>query len=428
MEKIWLEIINNGIRADTSPEEYRKIRLLNAIAFTGLCSMLGYSLLFIGFQLFFALIVDLIGVVVFSVPLYLQSNFKYNWARIILLIGMYIFFLSLCVMYGEQAGLEYSFIIGSIVPILFFEQKKYYVPLFLLGVACFYFCRYYYDHYIPWYPSTYWAYMYNTNMLVVFLITFFILLQFKGEYESYQGRIIEQNQALVQQKEEIEAQRDLIEVERNKSDQLLLNILPEETAAELKETGQATPREYPMATVLFTDFKGFTQISELLSPQQIIEELNVCFLAFDEICEKHQLEKIKTIGDAYMAVGGVPVPNTTNPIDAVMAGLEIQAWMEEWKKQKKQRGEPTWEVRIGIHTGEVVAGVVGKNKFAYDVWGDTVNLASRMESSGEVGKVNISEETYQHIKGKFDCAHRGKIEAKNKGEVDMYFVEMYGAI
>ncbi|WP_338764872.1 adenylate/guanylate cyclase domain-containing protein [Bernardetia sp. ABR2-2B] len=213
-----------------------------------------------------------------------------------------------------------------------------------------------------------------------------------------------------------------IEIERQKSDTLLLNILPEETAQELKETGHAQPQSYDLVTVMFTDFKGFTQISEKLSPEELVKKLEYCFTEFDKICEKYNLEKIKTIGDAYMCAGGVPVANASNPKDAVKAGLEMQQFMKDWKSYQEKLGEPAFELRLGIHTGSVVAGVIGKNKFAYDIWGDAVNLAARMESSGEVGKVNISETTYNYVKNDFECEYRGKITAKNKGEIDMYFV------
>jgi len=215
----------------------------------------------------------------------------------------------------------------------------------------------------------------------------------------------------------------IIAFEKQRSDKLLLNILPEETAEELKNKGSATPKHYKTVSVLFTDFKGFTKIAEKLTPSELVEELNSCFLEFDRIIDKYGLEKIKTIGDAYMCAGGIPVANDTNPVDIVHAGLEIKGYMENLKKERESIGQDYWELRIGIHTGPVIAGVVGKNKFAYDIWGDAVNTASRMESSGIPGKVNISGKTFELIRDRFNCTHRGKIQAKNKGEIDMYIVE-----
>lgn len=204
---------------------------------------------------------------------------------------------------------------------------------------------------------------------------------------------------------------------------MLLNILPEETAEELKATGTAKTKSFESVSVLFTDFKNFTQASELLSAEDLVQEINYCYSAFDEIVTRHNIEKIKTIGDAYMCAGGLPVSNTSHPEDVVRAGLEMQEFIERNKRERIQKNQPYFELRLGIHTGPVVAGVVGSKKFAYDIWGDTVNTASRMESSGETGKVNISGETHELIKDKFKCFHRGKIKAKNKGEIDMYFVE-----
>ncbi|MBN4062320.1 tetratricopeptide repeat protein [Bacteroidales bacterium AH-315-I05] len=221
----------------------------------------------------------------------------------------------------------------------------------------------------------------------------------------------------------IRKQKSIIEHEKQRSEELLLNILPVETAAELKETGQATPKQYEKATVLFTDFKNFTKLAENMTPVELVSELDYCFKEFDKIITKYNIEKIKTIGDAYMCAGGLPRTNKTNPVDIVMAGLEIQQFMEHWKEEKTREGKPFWEVRLGIHTGPVIAGIVGVKKFAYDIWGDTVNTASRMESSGEPGKVNISGDTYGWVKDFFECIHRGKVQAKNKGKVDMYFVE-----
>jgi len=218
------------------------------------------------------------------------------------------------------------------------------------------------------------------------------------------------------------SQRNRISKEKKRSDELLLNILPAETAEELKATGTAKAKSFDIVSVLFTDFKNFTQASELLSPADLVAEINHCYSEFDKIITHHGIEKIKTIGDAYMCAGGLPATNTTNPVDVVKAGLEMVAFIEKNKQERISKGQPYFELRCGIHTGPVVAGIVGIKKFAYDIWGDTVNTASRMESSGEIGKVNISGATYELVKDHFDCTYRGKVKAKNKGEIDMYFV------
>lgn len=210
--------------------------------------------------------------------------------------------------------------------------------------------------------------------------------------------------------------------ERAKSDSLLLNILPATVAEELKEKDSVRPRHYENASVLFTDFVGFTQIAEGMTPEELIAELDACFSGFDAIARKHKLEKIKTIGDSYMAVAGVPSPNRTHAVDSVFAALEIERFMTELAERKKTQNKPCWQLRLGIHTGPLVAGVIGREKFAYDVWGDTVNTASRLESSGVAGRINISEATYEQVKDAFVCEYRGKISAKHKGEIDMYFV------
>jgi len=213
-----------------------------------------------------------------------------------------------------------------------------------------------------------------------------------------------------------------LEREKGKVEQLILNILPEETAAELQATGKATARHYNQVSVLFTDFKGFTQFAENTKPEDLVNELDRCFIRFDEIIEKYHLEKIKTIGDAYMCAGGVPKKNSSNPLTTTLAALEIRDFMLELADQKNSKNEEHWEVRIGIHTGPLTAGVVGKKKFAYDIWGDTVNTASRMESTSIPGHVNISATTYELVKNYFECQPRGKQDAKGKGLVEMYFV------
>jgi len=213
-----------------------------------------------------------------------------------------------------------------------------------------------------------------------------------------------------------------LHAERRKSEELLLNTLPRKIADELKQTGKVKPVYYQSASILFTDFKDFTKLAEQLTPEELVEELDYCFSSFDMIIEAHNLEKLKTIGDSYMCVGGIPTPNPTHAIDAVLAALQIQAFMG-WRRQEKiQNNQPYWEIRIGIHSGPLLAGVIGKKKFTYDVWGDAVNIASRMESSSLPGAINISQSTFELVKDFFDCEYRGKIAVKNKGDIDMYFV------
>jgi len=214
----------------------------------------------------------------------------------------------------------------------------------------------------------------------------------------------------------------LIEAERERADKLLLNILPSSIATELKATGSARAQKFDEVSVLFTDFKNFTRVAEQLSPEELVEELDRCFKAFDSIINQYKdIEKIKTIGDAYMCASGLSERHSL-PGNLVKSALAIQEYLEEYKKDRIRLGKPYFEARIGIHTGPVVAGVVGLKKFVYDIWGDTVNIAARVESQGEVGRVNISETTYNRIKYEYDCTYRGKVEAKNKGFLDMYFV------
>lgn len=230
----------------------------------------------------------------------------------------------------------------------------------------------------------------------------------------------------------VRASKAKLQAEKDRSENLLLNILPVDIAAELKEKGRADARDFDLVSILFTDFKGFTEQSAKLSAADLVDEINVCFEAFDAIMEKYGIEKIKTIGDAYMAAGGLPVPKNDSVKNTVLAGLEMQQFIGQRKKAMDVAGRPAFEMRVGIHTGPVVAGIVGVKKFQYDIWGDTVNTAARMESSGEIGKVNISQATYELLKrddstslsvsSDFVFESRGMIEAKGKGQIEMYFV------
>ena len=252
-------------------------------------------------------------------------------------------------------------------------------------------------------------------VLMVLGIIKYRVNQVKAQKEFLEVQVKERTHEVLKQKE-------LLEVEKEKAEALLLNILPAETAEELKAKGQATARKYRMTSIMFTDFKSFTKIAEEIKPEDLVAELDNYFKKFDEIIEKYDVEKIKTIGDAYMCAGGIPIRNKSNPIDIVLAALEIQRFMKTYNKTKVKKGEKGWGLRIGIHTGAVIAGVVGIKRFAYDIWGDSVNIASRVEAAGNIGKVNISGITYELVKEFFTCEYRGEIKAKNKGKIDMYFV------
>ncbi|MFO8067618.1 MAG: adenylate/guanylate cyclase domain-containing protein, partial [Bacteroidales bacterium] len=256
------------------------------------------------------------------------------------------------------------------------------------------------------------------------------LKEVEKDLQDRTSEFTEINDLLLQQKEDLQATQEMmtnvnnmLETEKKKSDLLLLNVLPEEIAEELKKYGKAKPRYYKTATILFTDFVNFSKTAELKTPEALIEDLDLSFAYFDDILEKYNLEKIKTIGDSYMCAGGIPKPNKSNPIEMVLAGLEMNSFIKEQKAIKEKQGESFFDMRIGLHTGDLIAGVVGKKKFAYDVWGKTVNLASRMESSGKEGSVNISQDTFELIKDYFECTSRGKVGIKHSGLVEMYIVE-----
>ncbi len=210
--------------------------------------------------------------------------------------------------------------------------------------------------------------------------------------------------------------------EKEKSDKLLLNILPKEIATELKDKGRAVPRHYKEVTILFTDFSSFTEHSTKMTPHQLVETLNECFSSFDEIIERHNLEKIKTIGDSYMCAGGLPIENKTNPVDAINAAIDIRQWVFEWNKIRQKEKKDQWQIRIGLHTGELIAGVIGKRKFVYDIWGDTVNIAARMESTCEPGMIQISSVLKNLLSESYRFTLRNDIFVKGKGKMNTYYV------
>ena len=263
-------------------------------------------------------------------------------------------------------------------------------------------------------PLWYFSKIAITIYVIIFLLIIISLYALMRVYYERRQRMLEE--MIYKNTEELIA-------ERRKREALLGKVLPEKAANEIMLKGKADKIKYNFVTVLFSDIQGFTKIAEEMNPELLIDELDKFFFHFDSVVEKYGIEKIKTIGDAYMCAGGIPEKNRTNPVEVILAALEMQAYMTELKQGSDIEGMKYWDIRIGIHTGTVVAGVIGQKKLSYDIWGDTVNTASRMESSGDAGKVNISGTTYEFIKEFFDCEYRGKMPVKYKGELDMYFVK-----
>lgn len=231
-------------------------------------------------------------------------------------------------------------------------------------------------------------------------------------------QLLQRNEMLL----ELGLARDRAVAEQAVSDRLLLNILPRSIADELKATERVQPRFFDSATVIFIDFSGFTRLVETMEPASVIDQLDQHFTKFDDIMARHRLEKLKTIGDAYLAVGGVPEPNRSHAIDTALCALEILEHTAKLNRQREKLHLPAWQVRIGINTGPVIAGVVGKHKFTYDIWGNTVNIAERVEAAGVPGRISIAESTWQHIQARFETEARGAVEVKHKGLVNMHYL------
>ncbi len=408
--RAWNWIINIGVTADTSAFDVKRTRLINGI---GTWAMIVFGSYVIAYanstEARYIFYESIFGVIGYSVPMFLNRYGKYDAACHTFNVFSMLLYLFLAVTGGGKDGAEYIFFANSAAAMLFFKSRRIVISYFFANLLCFGIGKW--SQYVmdPIFTFEGQKYVYVANHITVFVLIFLIINYFRSE-NGLQEKMLEDKNVS-------------ISTEKQKSDNLLLNILPQETAEELKLTGTAKSRSFSQVTVMFTDFKNFTTTAERLSPELLVKEIHNYFSMFDQITSRHNIEKIKTIGDSYMCAGGIPQTNQTHHTDVVTAALEIQAFMLEQRIEREKRGEPFFELRLGVHTGPVVAGIVGTRKFAYDIWGDTVNVASRMESHGVPGKVNISGSTYELIKNDFHCTYRGKIEAKNKGEVDMYFVE-----
>ena len=223
--------------------------------------------------------------------------------------------------------------------------------------------------------------------------------------------------------DKLEETTRLLKEEQERAEELLLNILPKKIAEELKSNGYVSPVYYESVSILFTDFKNFTSTARYLKPQQLVKKLDLAYQEFDEVCLVHSVEKLKTIGDAYMCVAGLPIGNKTHPIDICLVALKFQKIISVIKDLfKNEFNEDFWDIRIGIHSGSVISGVIGKSKFSFDIWGDAVNVAARLESGCIENRINVSHSTYEFAKDFFEFEYRGKFEAKNRGSMDMYFL------
>ena len=402
----WLRAINIGIDENTTLFDRKRARVLNGICIITFFAYVGNTLSLLHHT--FSLVESIVGMLTALLIVYFNIRKQYELACHAFNVFNILWYSFMGIVEGTRDATEMFLIPSSVVAMLFFRDTKTIVFYFIVNFACFGIVKYCHTIFQPINVFPEQHNLMISNYALVFVLLFTIILHFKSENTKQETLLEERNEKLGEEKQ--------------RSDELLLNILPAETAEELKTKGRSDAREYELVTVLFTDFKNFTKASESMTAQELVNEINYCYSAFDRILAIHGVEKIKTIGDGYMAAGGLPVKNETNPVDAVNAALVIRNFMEIEKENRLKGGKPFFEIRIGLHTGSVVAGIVGIKKFAYDIWGDTVNLASRMESSGEPGKINISGSTHELVKDKFLCTYRGEIIAKNKGMLKMYFV------
>lgn len=405
---LWESIVSIGIGSEMSDWAKRRTKLLNGICLMAVISLSTYCIAFINekYAIFFWF--SLFGLIVYALILLLNFRKKYDFACHFFSTFNVVYYSFMSISMGLYNGAEYLIVPSSITSMIIFRNFRIILFYFFFNAIAFVICKYSFTAMEPFLVMPLKEGLYIPNQFLMFTILFLIVYYFKSDN--------------LRQEKLLETQNMSLAIEQQKSEKLLLNILPYETAEELKHTGAARSRQFDSVTILFSDFKNFTLASEKMSPEDLVSEIHQYFSYFDSIMEKYGIEKIKTIGDAYMCAGGIPDENNTHAEDVIRAAIDMQAYVANLKKEKIAAGEVFFEIRIGIHTGPVVAGIVGTKKFAYDIWGDTVNLASRMESSGEVGRVNISATTYEMVKNIFQCEYRGKVSAKNKGEVDMYFV------
>ena len=409
LKRLWLNITELGIsKHKLEPLEEKKVRLVNQVLAASSASII-FILIFVsvssysvGHILNLYVQGGMLLVMLWGFLMNYLGYFDFVKGAVSFIGPVYVVLSSMAM--GKEVNYHFYMVLTLMMPFFIFSARQ--VWQIIIGVTwssvAFIFIHWWYENYDlkpGWREGEARIIYYLAIGFLSLLVILCIYYLFIGNHRSEQG----------------------LQKERKNFEMLLNNILPVDIVKELNSTGEVRPVHYDSVTVLFTDFVGFTKVAEVMQAEELVAELDRCFSYFDSLMERFHLEKLKTIGDSYMCAGGIPIANQTHALDCVMAAFEIQAFMQQVKLVRTEQQLPYWELRIGIHSGPLVAGIIGEKKFAYDVWGDTVNTASRLESSGAVNRVNISNSTRSLVSKFVECESRGKVKAKNKGEIDMYF-------
>jgi len=402
----------NSLPKDITEKNLRFYKLSNLVLTLGMFVHAFWITIFLYLQFIPLTILNAVSVTIYIICIIINRK-GFHFTSSILMVLEIILHQSIVInAIGLDCGFQYYIIVIGLFPFLM-PKGKWTLKVILLALCLlsYIFLEVYYKSKYPMYeiPDFFISFFRISN-----IIFSFTSLAISGAYFNI---AMHETETLLENKS-----KELFE-QKAKTEELLLNILPLETAEELKNTGTTIPKYFNEVTVIFTDFKNFTRMSEVLNAEELVAQIHYYYCEFDKIMSEFHIEKIKTIGDSYMAVAGVPIDRKTHAIDSIRAAIKIKKFIETEKQVRIKRNLPYFEIRIGIHSGPVVAGVVGTKKFAYDIWGDTVNIASRMESSCTTGEINVSGATFEIAKNTFGFSYRGKIEAKNKGNIDMYFVE-----
>lgn len=417
IQRVWRILSRFGIRAHLTPQQAKTEIISNLCMYIDAALMISAALItsafyFLGVSQAACIVPPAVATTLVLTIFFVLRT--WNFARNTLTLAIYVVTLLdvflLAIFLGEDFVIHYLFFTTLVVPFFIFDRgrRRWITTAILLNIASIMAVVWFFDNHRPLYPPYDSAFIADVKK--------YLRLTINGLIVSAMTVVA----YFVWHESNLAAEK--LDDEREKADDLLLNILPREIADELKSTGRSLPRSFASASVLFTDFVGFTQIAEKLTPAELVKELDHCFSFFDSVISRHNLEKIKTIGDSYMAAGGIPEANHTHLLDCILAALEIRTFMEQLKESREAQGLEYWQLRIGINTGPLVAGIVGNSKFIYDCWGDSVNTASRMESSGAPGRINLSAQAHEQAKYFFECEDRGFVQAKRKGELAMFFV------